>query len=171
MCVWIWGLFALYPANLVQPANYEQFFVCPFSRTNSTATWSQESFRQWHLCIADVEGTTIVQRGWSSIPCTGQFEASFKTFLILSDVHFRLSSGYAQPYRRAHAPSKTLYHKDGDFGTVFVMERSCAVPLLKVDCHLSDRFCTTLRRRVNRYSDLSGSKWVGARTGIYWDGS
>ena len=77
------------------------------------------------------------------------------------------SSGYAQPYRRAHAPSKTLYHKDGDFGTVFVMERSCAVPLLNVDCHLSDRFCTTLRRRVNRYSDLSGSKWVGARTGIY----
>ena len=62
-------------------------------------------------------------------------------------------------------------HKNSDFGTISVTERSCASPILKVERHISDRFCAILWCTVNRYSDSSRSEEVGARTGIPGDGS
>ena len=44
-----------------------------------------------------------------------------------------------------------LTHENGDFGAAFVKERGCASPILKVGCHISDRFlCHS--RVVNRCS-------------------
>ena len=60
-------------------------------------------------------------------------------------------------------------NKNGVFGAISVKERSCAAPISEVDRHISDRLL--LFRLVNRYSDRSGSKWVGARTSTHWDGS
>ena len=57
-------------------------------------------------------------------------------------------------------------HKNSDFGTISVTERSCASPILKVERHISDRFCSILWCTVNRCSDRSGSEEVGITTGI-----
>ena len=61
--------------------------------------------------------------------------------------------------------------KNSDFGAISVTERSCAWPILKMERHISDRFCPILWRSVNRYSDRSGSEEVGIRTRIPWDRS
>ena len=66
-----------------------------------------------------------------------------KTFLLSSS---SVTYTFSYPLRLCSHPTGQLmrrrkpYHKDGDFGTVFVMERSCAGPFVKVDRHLSDRF-------------------------------
>ena len=61
--------------------------------------------------------------------------------------------------------------KNDDFGAISETERSCAVPISKVDRHVSDQFCATLWCNVDRYSHRNGSEWVGARAGIHWNGS
>ena len=48
-------------------------------------------------------------------------------------------------------------HKNCDFGTISVTERSCAALLSIEERHISDRFCATLWYNVNRYSNRSGS--------------
>ena len=48
-----------------------------------------------------------------------------------------------------------ITHKNGDFGATSVMERSCAAPILKVDCHITDEvFYHTLVR-------VTVKRWVG----------
>ena len=49
-------------------------------------------------------------------------------------------------------------HKNGDFGGIFLTERSCAALISKVECHISDRLCATVWCSVNRYSDRRGSE-------------
>ena len=48
--------------------------------------------------------------------------------------------------------------KNGDFGAISETERSCAAPISKVDCHVSDWFCATLWCNVDRYSHRNGSE-------------
>ena len=75
------------------------------------------------------------------------------------------------PARKPFQIDLQFKHKNSDFGAISVTERSCASPILKVERHISDRFCAILWCTVNRYSDRSGSEEVGIRTGIPWDGS
>ena len=48
--------------------------------------------------------------------------------------------------------------KNDDFGAISETERSCAVPISKVDRHISDWFCATLWCNVDRYSHRNGSE-------------
>ena len=49
-------------------------------------------------------------------------------------------------------------HKKFDFAAIFVTERGCTAPILKVERHISDRFCATLRWSVNTFLGRSGSE-------------
>ena len=49
-------------------------------------------------------------------------------------------------------------HKNGCGGAISVTERSCVLPISKVEVHISDRFCAILWRKVNTYSARRGSK-------------
>ena len=40
-------------------------------------------------------------------------------------------------------------HENGDFGSIYVTERSYAAPTSKVESHISDRFCAILWCGVN----------------------
>ena len=42
--------------------------------------------------------------------------------------------------------------KNGDFSAISVTERNYAPPISKVESHISDWFCATLRCNVDRYS-------------------
>ena len=64
---------------------------------------------------------------------------------------------------KPHQVGLLFTHKNGDFGTISVTERSWAAPLSIEERHISDRFCATLSYNVNRYSDRSGSGLIGAR--------
>ena len=51
------------------------------------------------------------------------------------------------PHRIALTPTRKPYrigplftHKNGDFGAISITERSCTATILRVDCHISDRF-------------------------------
>ena len=70
------------------------------------------------------------------------------------------------PARKPFQIDLQFKHKNSDFGAISVTERSCASPILKVERHISDRFCVIFWCTVNRYSDLSGSEEVGIMTGI-----
>ena len=60
--------------------------------------------------------------------------------------------------RKSYQIGLLFTHKNSDFGAISVTERSCAAPISKVESHISDRFCATVWRRVNRYSDRGGSE-------------
>ena len=50
-------------------------------------------------------------------------------------------------------------HKNGDFGLISaVTERSCPAPISKMERHIAERCCVTLKCGVDRYSDRSGSE-------------
>lgn len=82
-------------------------------------------------------------------------------------------------YRKALAPRRKPYrigflyvHTNGDFGaiSVSVTKRSRASKILNVDLYISDRSPPPLdfRCSVNKYSDRTERKWVGARAGTHW---
>ena len=67
--------------------------------------------------------------------------------------------------RIAFAPIRKLYqtwllvtHKNGDFCAVSVTKRGCAGSILRVDRHISERFCVTLRRSRTVADVISGSE-------------
>ena len=70
------------------------------------------------------------------------------------------------PARKPFQIDLQFKHNNSDFGAISVTERSCASPILKVERHISDRFCAILWCTVNRYSYRSGSEEVGITTGI-----
>jgi len=58
-------------------------------------------------------------------------------------------------YRLALAPEQKPYrkgllftHNNGDFDANFVTERGCDAPSSKVERHIPDRFCTTLKINI-----------------------
>ena len=55
-------------------------------------------------------------------------------------------------------PDRASVHKNGCGGAISVTERSCVLPISKVEVHISDRFCAILWRKVNTYSARRGSK-------------
>ena len=84
--------------------------------------------------------------------------------------HRRETSGY-EAAMRSYRIGLLFTHKNGDFGAISVTEGSCAVPISKVERHISDWFCATLWCNVDRYSHPNGNEEIGARPGIHWNGS
>ena len=59
--------------------------------------------------------------------------------------------------RKPYLMGLLFTHKNGDFGAVSVMKRSCTAPISKVERHISDRFCARLWCSVNRKRSRSRS--------------
>ena len=60
--------------------------------------------------------------------------------------------------RKQYRMELLFTHKNGDFGATSVTERSYAVPILKVERHVSDGFFATYWCNVNGYSDRGRSE-------------
>ena len=73
------------------------------------------------------------------------------------------------PARKPYRIGLLFTHKNGDFGTISVLERSPAWPISEVYQKMSYPVCVaaTFWCSVNRHLDRSG---FGARTGFHWDG-
>ena len=48
------------------------------------------------------------------------------------------------PARKSYRIALLFTHKNGDFGAISETLQSCAAPVSKVECFISDRFCATL---------------------------
>ena len=68
-----------------------------------------------------------------------------KERLLNSISKLSLGSQYTfAPAQKSYRIGLLFTNKNGDFGAISGTERSCAAPISKVECFISDRFCATL---------------------------
>ena len=56
------------------------------------------------------------------------------------DIGSTLHQAAFTPAQKSYQIVLLFTHKNGEIGVISVMETSCAVPIYKVECHISDRF-------------------------------
>ena len=77
-------------------------------------------------------------------------------YLVIIFTLYRIA--LAPPRKQAYRIGLLFTHRNTCGCTISVTKRSCAEPISKVKCHISDRFCSILWCSGNTYSARRGSK-------------